>query len=167
MKTKDLTETERYRLAEKMLDEHQIMCVSALMDYVLRKSWDETDTPIAHDDIQNMRPDPDEWDIAQCEEYIQENLPTPTTQRSDYEVGEEEEYLEFLRDYIRDNAPDAEIFEWYAVDEWLLDRLQERKECVIDGVVGIGRYWGRCTTGQSVSLDYAIQHIAVEWSEKR
>jgi hypothetical protein len=68
------------------------------------------------------------------------------------------------RDYIRDNASPAEVYEWWAVSPWLAARLQERGEIVFDA--GGLDVWGRCTTGQAIYMDYEIQQIAKARHEK-
>ena len=50
-----------------------------------------------------------------------------------------------------------EIFEWWAVSEWLLKRLREHGEPVLD--CAEGRWWGRTTTGQAVYLDSVIMDV--------
>ena len=70
-------------------------------------------------------------------------------------------------DEVRNNGEDMnEIFEWYLVSDWFLDRLREINEPIIDN--DYGEYWGRCGTGQSIYLDHNIQELAYEWaSDKR
>ena len=68
-----------------------------------------------------------------------------------------------LIDEVRNNCEDMnEIFEWYLVSNWFLDRLREINEPIIDNV--FGEYWGRCCTGQAICLDHNIQELAYEWS---
>ena len=72
-----------------------------------------------------------------------------------------------LIDEVRNNGEDMnEIFEWYLVSDWFLNRLREINEPVIDN--DYGEYWGRCCTGQAICLDHNIQELAYEWgSDKR
>ena len=72
-----------------------------------------------------------------------------------------------LIDEVRNNGEDMnEIFEWYLVSDWFLNRLREISEPVIDN--DYGEYWGRCCTGQAICLDHNIQELAYEWgSDKR
>jgi|TARA_R100000084_G_scaffold66430_1_gene28993 hypothetical protein len=71
-----------------------------------------------------------------------------------------------LIDEVRNNGEDMnEIFEWYLVSDWFLDRLREINEPVIDN--DYGEYWGRCCTGQSIYLDHNIQELAYEWSSDK
>ena len=66
-------------------------------------------------------------------------------------------------DDVRDHGEDMnEIFEWYLVSDWFLERLREINEPIIDNV--FGEYWGRCCTGQAICLDHNIQELAYEWS---
>ena len=80
----------------------------------------------------------------------------------DEDVSEQE-----LIDEVRDNGEDInEIYEWYLVSDWFLDRLREINEPIIDN--DYGEYWGRCGTGQAICLDHNIQELAYEWaSDKR
>ena len=68
-----------------------------------------------------------------------------------------------LIDEVRNNGEDMnEIFEWYLISDWFLDRLREINEPIIDN--DYGEYWGRCCTGQSIYLDHNIQELAYKWS---
>ena len=59
-------------------------------------------------------------------------------------------------------TPDgAEVYEHWIVTDYLAARLIEQGETVVRDVAGL-TVWGRCTTGQAISMDYVIQHIAVE-----
>ena len=56
-----------------------------------------------------------------------------------------------------DTKPE-EIYEWWAVTNWFGEKLREQG-CVVIESWGKS-YWGRCTTGQSISLDGCIVNIA-------
>lgn len=61
------------------------------------------------------------------------------------------EYLDLFTD---------EVLEWWLIDSWLAERLQEEGEVVIEEY---GCYWwGRSTSGQAICLDSVIQKIAEE-----
>jgi len=53
-----------------------------------------------------------------------------------------------------------EVFEWWVVSSWLLEKLKEQGEPILDN--DFGEWWGRCTTGQAISLDYVISKIAFD-----
>ena len=58
-------------------------------------------------------------------------------------------------EYLDENP--QEVYEWWAVTNWLGDKLKERGEVVIEGW---GHwYWGRGNTGQGIALDGVISSI--------
>ncbi len=58
---------------------------------------------------------------------------------------------------FEENQVPQEIFEWWLVSKWLGMKLLMNGEPIIDN--GYGIWWGRCTTGQAISMDYIIQQI--------
>lgn len=88
------------------------------------------------------------------------------------------EYEVALRSYIEDRLDDderqefcdrhnvdiyeydREVFEHWAVDPWFGEKLREHGELVFD--FANFTVWGRCTTGQAISMDYVVQQI---WKE--
>lgn len=56
-----------------------------------------------------------------------------------------------------DDGNYPEIFEWWLVTDWFAEKLEEQKECVLK--TNYGTYWGRCTTGQAISLDAVVERI--------
>jgi hypothetical protein len=55
---------------------------------------------------------------------------------------------------------DKEIFEWWLIDEWLLNKLRSKNESVLS--VHFNNWWGRSCTGQAIYLDSVISEIAAE-----
>lgn len=53
-----------------------------------------------------------------------------------------------------------EVYEWWAVSKWFGEKLAEH-DCVVIESWGKS-YWGRSTTGQSISLDGCVIDIAKE-----
>ena len=70
--------------------------------------------------------------------------------------------LDDWREAVQDIAEPEEVYEWWEVGGWLAERLEEAGEVVLRN--GYGDWWGRCTTGQSVSLDYIIQKLGAEYA---
>lgn len=110
--------------------------------------------------------DTSDWDAGKLENWLETRLAASWEDATGEEWETEEERLDRLedqaeevRDYIRDNADPAEVFEWWAISDWLSNRLGEAGEVVFDA--GGLSVWGRCTTGQAIYLDYAIQQIAL------
>jgi len=56
-----------------------------------------------------------------------------------------------------DGAGDQEIYEWWVVDSWLLDKLEAAGEPVLR--TDFGDWWGRTCTGQAILLDGVIVKI--------
>ena len=99
----------------------------------------------------------------------------------DLEEEEGKKFLESLRTYIKGRVDDhqkfcrefdidtdgyeSDVYEHWIVSNWLASKLAERGE--VTGEVCGMTLWGRCCTGQSISLDHAIQQIAAElWPEE-
>lgn len=53
-----------------------------------------------------------------------------------------------------------EIYEWWAVSRSLCEDLKKLGHPVLDD--GYHHYWGRCTTGQAILLDYSISRICAD-----
>ena len=77
------------------------------------------------------------------------------------ELKENPELLMEAENYKEDedgNYP--EVYEFWAVDGWLYDKLEARGEIVfkmLDFSV-----WGRQATGQAIKMDYVIEEITKE-----
>jgi len=67
------------------------------------------------------------------------------------------EGLDVWRDAVRE-LPPREVYEWWLVTPYLLQKLRHIGEPVIDN--GYGHWWGRTCTGQSILLDGTLQLIA-------
>jgi len=63
-------------------------------------------------------------------------------------------------DHFRIEPHTNEAYEHWAVSDWFADKLRERGE-MIGELFGL-TIWGRCTTGQSISMDSVVQSIAIE-----
>ena len=68
----------------------------------------------------------------------------------DSETGECEECFE-------ENQTPQEIYEWWLISPWLKNMLLIEGQPVLCNVYGV--WWGRCATGQAISMDYVIQQI--------
>ncbi|MCD6402661.1 hypothetical protein J7L36_02310 [bacterium] len=63
--------------------------------------------------------------------------------------------------YIPDKGEEyPQIYEYWAVTEWLAEKLKEKGEVVFE--LWDFHVWGRQTTGQAIKLDPVIQEIALE-----
>lgn len=71
----------------------------------------------------------------------------------------------FLPSYLSEEEDNAdgyfpESFEWWAVSDWLAEKLKAHCETVAE-YRGLN-VWGRTTTGQAISSDYVIEQIYKE-----
>jgi hypothetical protein len=133
------------RLAERLVDREVYLCVSGWVDWAIKicSGVDCLDAlksgcPINPEDIPAFR------ECETCEG-----------------VGEVESF-EGAGDWedcseCEGGEQAIEIFEWYYVSGWLGRKLEERGCVVLER-----HYYGRETTGQSMSLDGVIQEIARE-----
>lgn len=69
----------------------------------------------------------------------------------------EDEFEDFARDHDIDPERD-EVYEHWIVSGWLANRLEEKGEVVGRDICGL-TIWGRCTTGQAISMDWVIGEI--------
>jgi len=74
-------------------------------------------------------------------------------------VTTQEEFQKIVQDHNLDYDYD-EVYEHYSVSDWLARKLSDEGE--ITGEVAGLTVWGRCCTGQSMTLDSVIQEIACE-----
>lgn len=79
------------------------------------------------------------------------------------EIDEDE--TDKVKEYIRENADQREVYEWWAISPWLAAKLKGREEIVID--LGQLDVWGRQTTGQAIKMDGDIQAITLELLKQR
>lgn len=79
------------------------------------------------------------------------------------EIDEDE--TDKVKEYIRENADQREVYEWWAVDSWLGAKLKGRGHIVLD--LGQLTVWGREGTGQAIKMDGDIQAITLELLKQR
>lgn len=73
----------------------------------------------------------------------------------------EYDYPEGATNDQMDDAQPKEVFEWYKVSSWLMEKLNHNKEVVIPHM----NLWGRTTFGQMISQDYVIEKIVKDLHE--
>ena len=60
----------------------------------------------------------------------------------------------------KDESEMHEIFEWWLVSDFMLVKLLEQDECILE--TECGSRWGRCATGQAILLDYSTSKICFD-----
>lgn len=170
------------RKLNTLLDSRVYVYATDIVEYILQKSYEDPDAPFSYEDIENQYPDKSD-EIEELEEKIdalyeeQEKYPEPEQMKNeldeefdirydewnkrDDEFREKIEELECEKYELEDQqGTPQEAYEWWEVESGFADELYERGEIVIRGW---HTYWGRQTTGQSISMDDIIFEIANDW----
>lgn len=139
----------------KLVGREVNVCVSGLIEYILQKSYEDTNAPFSWDDVENYYIDNSE-EIEELQEQIDE------LEELEELTQEQKEQLEKLNDKIEEleneQEEPQEIYEWWSVSNWFADKLKAKGQCILSD--GWNSYWGRCTSGQAILLDHVISEIA-------
>ena len=117
----------------------------------------------SYDNITNLYPDPSEWDADRCVAWMIDHGHDPVrldAGRAIYPGCD----ADTRRDEVRDHAEPAEVYEWWAVSDWLARQLTGIGECVLDNAYGY--WWGRQATGQAMKIDGTLQQIARAFDDR-
>ena len=171
------------QILDKLINREVYCCVTYEMEYILsRVPYDDKNCPIEYSDMDSLYikrcPYCGGVDLSEVlpkdlkdEVYIgEDNLaecPVCGSLYSEIEDAraccENERLLacdDCSRVFLEENTayvmPD--IYEWWIVSDWFADKLIEQGCSVIK--TGFNCYWGRTTTGQSISLDGCVANIA-------
>lgn len=133
---------------ERIVNNEVLTCQSSLVEMLLQNDL------ASYDDIINMYVDNSEKieELQNKIDEIEEN--EELTEDQENEISELEERIEEL---AQEEEEPQEIFEWWVVSDWLADKLEEAGEPILKS--DYETWWGRTTTGQSISMDYVIQNI--------
>lgn len=119
---------------------------------------------LPHDKLIN-EPQYEQWvgnGIIYCASYlVEEVLSLNVNLYDDIEnlyhcIDEDGEIIDCDGDCLHETEC-AEIFEWWIVDKYLFEKLRARGEPVLEYCNLY--FWGRCTTGQAICLDYCMSEI--------
>lgn len=152
---------------EDFINKSVCTCVSMEWEYMLKKSYEDSESPCNYEDldlfnkdlavesiIDILKNDKNEDELKDLFEKTNEENNLKIKTIGDYEV-----YLKSLDNYdlrdlcqdefkIYEDSTDSEVYEWWIIKDPLKYRLEEQ------GQIFLNDAWGRCTTGQSISLDY-------------
>jgi len=135
-----MTVREREEAIDKFVNREILACQSAMVNEVFKYKL------FSVDEIENMYR-PFDGKLLAPEVCVRCN---DSFGCLDSETGECESCFE-------ENQQPQEIFEWWLVSQWLGVKLLMNGEPIINNDYGI--WWGRCTSGQAISMDYVIQQI--------
>lgn len=158
--------------AEALLQHDVYCCQSTLVDSLLKLSGEsfalddnrELANAFGIDEIENLYPDPSDWMIGQCREYLDDAFCSPEWTTADgqsfvADVIDQEDIdgLDDWRDAVRDTDP-QEVFEWWLVSDWLAGELDGLGCLLLRN--DYGTWWGRTCTGQAIIQDGTLQDVA-------
>jgi hypothetical protein len=164
----------------RFVGQHVYCNVNSLVEYCLSKGFEDPDSPVNFDAIENYYSYPeysgehanfeggsDDDRDAEIERLrdLQSDLYDKIEEETDQSVIDT---IEAQRDKIEEEITElnnletepAEIFEWWAVSSFLFDKLREQGCTVVDA--GSCYVWGRQTTGQAILLDGVITRICAD-----
>lgn len=156
---------------KRLVQNEVYCCVSTETEYILKKSYEDSDAPYSYEDIENMY----HYEQAreEAENYLKEEEEGQIIKKWLDENGFKELYelnteelkemwdecdLDIAIGDIHDYEEPQEVYEWWICSEWLIEKLREQGEPVI----AHANLWGRCTTGQAILLDGVITKIQKE-----
>lgn len=162
----DYNTTTNQKIKGRLVEREVVLCQSSLVDGMLAKGV------FQYEDVQNL-------------EYLRADLSTGEWEGTDTERNEKIEELRERLEIYEDDCEDGEtlasfkdvvesdisalenaeyqykeVFEWWVVSSWLLEKLKAQGEPILEN--DFGEWWGRCTTGQAILLDYSISKIAFD-----
>lgn len=184
-----INETEFQRKCDEFVNREVYCNVSTMAEYILKKSWEDTEAPFNNDDIENqMQSTEIEWDgewitfadLEDLNEWKEEMLDSIEIDREteldaiaievenepDEDPDEINSGFDALIDQLEEKCKDAE----YTLDEykeifeyWVCSPwLIARLGEKNEAVIPQEQIWCRCTTGQSISIDGVIRDIVKE-----
>ena len=156
---------------KKYINDGVACCVSYEWDYMLKKSFEDKESPCDYEEL-NLN------DFNQLKEEIiykiEEEYKTKEEQNDLREeinlikvnggylyIKEDEslkEFVEALNEEVFNlEIPQVEIYEWWILQGNLKYHLEQQGQIFLNGA------WGRCSSGQSISLDYCCIKSFINW----
>lgn len=164
-----------HEIKRRFVQREVYACVTSMVEYILKKSFEDSEAPFSWNDVENYYRDYSE-EISSLKEKLDElnieldelegALESEEISEEEYEERKEEleEKINEIENEIEDleakQEETPEIYEWWIVSYWLGKKLKEYGEVVIYD--GLDYIWGRQTTGQAIYLDYVIHKICEE-----
>ena len=145
--------------------------VNGMVEYILNKSSEDSDTPFSWDDVTNLYKDNSD-EIAEKQEEIDtiesEDRYTELNDKYNNDELTEDEETEYtalveridslqskIEELEAEQEDQQEIYEWWMVSSYLADKLSAYGEPIIEGE----NIWGRTCSGQAILLDSVISSI--------
>ena len=109
------------------------------------------------DNVTHMYPDPSEWDSERCGDWLSDHG-IDWSGSGEHVSSTASLDADELRELVNDHAEPVEILEWWAVNDWLAEKLNAINEPVLSNAYG--HWWGRTCSGQAMIMDGTLQQIA-------
>lgn len=152
MKTKiDYNSANNQHIKGQFVQREVYTCFSYEMDSILKMSCEGSNNDLpTYEDIENSYM----YVCPECGEELPEE--------NELKEGKEKEHVcsHCEKEFNEADTECQEIFEWWIISKHLYKKLKEKGYCVLEW--GNNYYWGRCTTGQAILLDYVISLICEE-----
>lgn len=153
---KKLTESELQEKARELVSKEVYCNVHGLVEFSLKASYEgNMDIPVSYEDFYSEQPDFYNLDDDELKDWLVKNVYSDTSELDDLD------HYELVQE-CEDNYTEPEIYEYWAVSDWLGRKLKDHGEIVADVYPTI---WGRTTTGQAILLDGVIRDIVKELHE--
>ncbi|MFW6224790.1 MAG: hypothetical protein ACOC4B_00815 [Bacteroidota bacterium] len=143
--------------------------VNSMVEYIINKGFEDADAPFNADDIENYYVYPEysgkyvsvytgqQEDIQNEIEELKEKIEKAMDEWNG--EGDEPEIISEMEQELSEleglEEEPQEILEWWVCSPWLIDKLKEKGEPVIEHE----NLWGRTTSGQAILLDAVISEI--------
>ena len=137
-------------IAEKIVRDDIYCNVDSFVRYILQKSYEDDNAPISYDDLENETPDFYGMTKKELRAILDEEHGWDSNDWRGMSQGD-------LASACQENYEAGEVYEYWAISDWLYGKLKDRGQIVIDAYPQI---WGRQTTGQAIVLDGVIRSIA-------
>jgi hypothetical protein len=165
-------------IKQRFLDKNLLCNVNTLVEYCLTKGFEDPESPVNFDDLENYyTPNTEKAidDLLNLWSYREDELKQYANDQDTYKLRVEtegdfrvflnsldaSEFEQICKDFdIEVETEPQEVFEWWAVSGYLYDKLREQGCVVID--TGLCKVWGRTTTGQAILLDDVISRICYD-----
>ena len=146
----------------------EIYCnVNSLVEYCLNKGYGDPESPVSVDELENYYSYPEYFGTYAKFEGGSEDQRDEEIERLKELINDIEEengnpdFIERINEEIEElenlESEPQDVFEWWAVSEYLYRKLKEKGHVVCD--CGSCYVWGRTTTGQAILLDGVISEI--------
>lgn len=141
----------------KFVGMHVYSCVNQMVEYILKQD-DYENAPFTYEDIDNYYVYNTESFGELSEEEKDDKIQELECDLENAEEEDKEEIEGQICELENCDSEPQEIYQWFMVSEFLLNKLSERGHCVIDSE----NLWGRSCCGQAILLDHVISQICEE-----